>query len=165
MLQEAFRPFFGAYTRARANGEIDARGLALDGIMTLPQRCLKRDRGGLRTTTRRLNTKLRYIATYARELCSEGLSPGQPEDAQTAAGLHSAHPVDSITDLSQRAWDAKIRRCVSLSKRGYFSKGLSAITSLGMADMTPDVIESLEACFTHNGSAIPALREHTPDSG
>ena len=75
-LQEAARPFFQAYSYAHANGDAEARGQAFDAIMTFPARALLRSRGGVRKTTKRLNTRLRYIAGASRDLLSVGIMPG-----------------------------------------------------------------------------------------
>ena len=161
-LQEAARPFFQAYSYAHASGDAEARGQAFDAIMTFPARALLRSRGGVRKTTKRLNTRLRYIAGASRDLLSVGIMPGAPPPPHDASSSLPPPPSSPALDPAQRAWQAKVRRAVGLARRGHFAKGLQSLTSAGMADMTPEVIDSLEECFTHDSSPIPAIPAETP---
>ena len=46
--------------------------------------------------------------------------------------------------------------------RGHYGKALQRIVGSGLAKMTPEVIDSLERCFTHNSSPIPRCPADAP---
>ena len=139
-------------TYARAAGSPGEKAEAFDAILTLPARCLVRKRGGVKKTTRRLNTSLRFIAAAAHEAARSGIplpaAPGQQ------GGRHSPK--------SEGAWERKMRTATQLAKRKHYRKGLQHIVGLGIAEMTPEVIEVLERCFTHDSSPIPRRPAHSP---
>jgi len=153
-LADAARPFWQRYTYARANRDWEGRGVALDAILKWPELCLTRSRGGLKKTTKRINARLSYIAGYARVLADCGL----PIPFQASQHYASHDP-----DVSAEAvWARRVRATRELAKRKLYAKGLQQLLGHGMADMSLEVVRSLEATFTHTTAPMPRVPQSAP---
>ena len=75
-------------------------------------------------------------------------------------------PSDSSRDYGSKGegsrWKAQILAARQLAGRGHYGKALQRIIGSGLAKMTPEVIDSLERCFTHNSSPIPRCPADAP---